>query len=755
VAQFQTDAVATITVSVRADSLLSARTLESALVRAGSRSTRTNDRGDAILQLAAGAHVIVVTKLGFRPDTIAITVRASIDTTVIAVLAEEPMTVDAMIVSSTRSERRVEDTPLRVETIDDEELAEKVAMAPGDIGMLLNETGGLRVQATNPSLGGANVRIQGLRGRYSLMLADGLPLYGGQTGGLGLLQIPPIDLGRVEIIKGTASALYGSSALGGVIDLISRRPSDDMERTLLVNQTSRNGSDAAFFFSGPAFGNTGATLLASANRQQRTDIDGDGWTDLPGYSRAVVRPRLFFDNHEGRTAFVTAGFTAEEREGGTLTGRVTPSGTAYEESLQTRRADIGALARWVDVGDGKLFGITALHDGIFTVRGSGVEQRHDHMLGTVAENDRHRTWFGEAALALPRGPLTYVIGAAFQQETYTSDQVARFDYTFNIPSAFAQIDIDAARWLSLSTSVRADQHSEYGTFVNPRVSLLFRAPAQPFLAGWTARVSGGTGAFAPTPLVEETEVTGLTPLRPLASLVAERATSGSLDIGGPVAAAFGEMEVQATLFGSRVTRPLQIVSTGETTNSVIAPLTLINATGPTRTWGTELLARVVRHLGDDEESPAIRMTASYTMLNATECEAVDPSVLQLLASPCARRDVALSPRHSVGVVTTIEQEGKSRLGLELYYTGQQRLEDNPFRSESKPYLIVGLMGEYAVDTRAGTARVFLNFENLTNVRQSNFDPLLLPARGMGGRWTTDAWTDLAGFTVNGGVRFIW
>lgn len=712
-------------------------------------------RGDALLPLTAGAHVIIVTKLGFRPDTVSLVVRGGIDATVVAVLVKEPLTVDAIIISSTRGERRVEDTPLRVETIDEEEMAEKVAMAPGDIGMMLNETGGLRVQATNPSLGGANVRIQGLRGRYTLMLADGLPLYGGQTGGLGLLQIPPIDLGRVEIIKGTASALYGSSALGGVIDLISRRPTDVVERSFLVNQTSRNGSDAAFFFSGPLRGNTGATLLASANHQQRTDVDGDGWTDIPGYTRAVLRPRLFFDNHEGRTAFVTAGVTAEEREGGTLAGRVTPGGTAYAESLRTRRADIGVLSRWVDHGDGTLFGLSALHDGILTVRGSGVEQRHEHLFGLVPENDRHRTWFSEAALALPRGAVTYVVGAAFQQESYKAEQVPVFNYTFNIPSVFAQVDVDATHWLSLSTSVRTDQHSEYGTFVNPRVSVLFRSPVPETFSGWTLRLSGGTGAFAPTPLVEETEVTGLTPLRLLSALVAERATSGSIDIGGPVAMRFGAVELNATLFGSNVKRPLQITSIGETTNTVIAPLTLINATGPTRTWGTELLARIVHHLGDDDESPAIRMTASYTMLQATECETYDPSVLQLRVSPCPRQAVALSPRHSAGVVTTIEQEGKSRLGLELYYTGQQQLEHNPYRSTSTPYLIVGLMGEYAIATRAGTARVFLNFENLTNVKQSNYDPLLLPGRGMGGRWTTDAWTDLAGFTMNGGVRFVW
>src|SRR5206468_6748000 len=104
--------------------------------------------------------------------------------------------------------------------------------------MLLNETSGLRVQVTSPSLGAANVRIQGLRGRYTQILADGLPLYGGQTGAIGLLQIPPLDLGQVEVLKGVASALYGSSALGGVINLVSRRP-ETVEREFLLNQTSR------------------------------------------------------------------------------------------------------------------------------------------------------------------------------------------------------------------------------------------------------------------------------------------------------------------------------------------------------------------------------------------------------------------------------------------------------------------------------------------------------------------------------------
>jgi len=764
------DGTTSITVMVRADSTAAGRPVESAIVQGGSTggvsssriASRTDARGIATLELAVGANTVVATKLGHRPDSIVLVVRVGVDTTVTIVLPERAVDVGAVIISATRGERRVEDTPIRVEIIDEEEIAEKVAMSPGDIAMMLNETSGLRVQATNPSLGGANVRIQGLRGRYTLLLADGLPLYGGQSGGLGLLQIPPVDLARVEIIKGTASALYGSSALGGVIDLVSRRPGEKAERTLLVNGTSRGGADAVFFGASPLGERMGVTLLAGAHRQRQNDLDADGWTDMPGFERVVVRPRLYLDNGAGNTAFLTGGFTAEDRTGGTLDAAVTPDGSPYDESLRTRRADVGALARWTAPSDGALFGMSALHSALFTLRGSAVEQRHAHRFGRVQEDDRHRTWFGEAALAVPRGRVTYVAGAAFQHDSYRADSVRGFDYSYAIPALFGQLDVDAQSWLSLSASVRADQHSEYGLFVNPRVSLLLRAP-EGVLAGWTARASAGTGDFAPTPFVEETEVTGLTPLSSVVPLQAEHATSGSIDIGGPLSTSFGAVELNGTLFGSRVRYPLHTLSIARFSpfdgSATDLPIAIVNAPQPTRTWGTELLARLVHPFGSDEDSPALRVTGTYTFLRATECD-LDGSYFydgstNPPSGPCVRQLVALTPKHSAGIVATVEQEGKSRIGLELYYTGRQRLEENPYRSESRPYLIVGLMGERAVETRAGVARFFLNLENLTDVRQTRYDPLLLPSRGAGGRWTTDAWTDLSGFTVNGGVRFGW
>ena len=111
-------------------------------------------------------------------------------------------------------------------------------------------------------------------------------------------------------------------------------------------------------------------------------------------------------------------------------------------------------------------------------------------------------------------------------------------------------------------------------------------------------------------------------------------------------------------------------------------------------------------------------------------------------------DFALTPRHSVSLVGTWERTESGRIGLECYYTGVQRLDANPYRNESRPYIVFGAL----VERRVGRYRLFLNAENLANVRQAQWDPLLRPARGIDGRWTVDGWAPLDGRNVNGGVR---
>ncbi|WP_373397193.1 TonB-dependent receptor [Algoriphagus halophilus] len=139
--------------------------------------------------------------------------------------SEEEM--EELIVQSNRSSRVIEDVPTRVEIIAGEELSEKGNMKPGDIRMLLNESTGIQTQQTSATSYNSSIRIQGLDGKYTQLLRDGLPLYAGYSSGLSLMQIAPLDLAQVEVIKGASSTLYGGGAIAGLVNLISKSPQEE------------------------------------------------------------------------------------------------------------------------------------------------------------------------------------------------------------------------------------------------------------------------------------------------------------------------------------------------------------------------------------------------------------------------------------------------------------------------------------------------------------------------------------------------
>jgi iron complex outermembrane receptor protein len=609
---------------------------------------------------------------------------------------------ETVTVTATRTEARLDDSPTRVEVLVREEIEEKMLMTPGDIVMMLNEMGGMRVQTTSPSLGAASVRIQGMKGRYTRVLADGLPLFGQQVGGLGLLQIPPMDLGQVEVIKGVASALYGSGAMGGVVNLISRRPGDEPVREFLINQSTAGATDGVAFLSGKLSERWSASLLGGGHRQSQNDMDDDGWADLAGYGRGVVRPRVFWDNGAGGNLFLTAGATVESRDGGTLPGAVVPDGQPYVEALDTERFDAGGSGQFLVGGR-----------YVVTIRAAASSQHHDHVFGPVLERDRHGNVFGEVAVRGQAGSHTWVGGAAFEHDRYDPQDVPQFAYRFNAPGFFAQDDIAITPWLSLSVSGRLDVHNEYGTFFSPRVSALFRG------GGWISRLSAGQGFVASTPLTEETEAAGLTRLTVRGPLEAEHGFSASWDLTRVAGAA----SYTATVFASSVKDAVRVEREDR--------YELFNAAESVETVGLELLSTWRR--------APFALTGSYTFVRSRE---IDDGV---------RVDVPLTPRHSVGIVGMWENEDTGRAGVECYVTGPQRLEANPYRDRSETYVILGFLAE----RRVGPVRFFLNAENVTGVRQTTWDSLVRPSQGVDGRWTVDAWAPLDGRVFNGGARLVW
>ena len=251
-----------------------------------------------------------------------------------------------------------------------------------------------------------------------------------------------------------------------------------------------------------------------------TDSPAATWTTMdgtifPAFDRVVLRPRVFLDNGRGDDAVRHGRCDGRRSQRRNATRRDAAQRSARFPSSSTAGMSMQDLS-----AAGSCREIASL-----AVRGSFMRRAQDRLFGVTAR---------------VRRPLYVVrrnIAAGHQRPSHVGGrrrtaagsirprELPQFDYRFSTPSVFMQDEIRISeRWV-FALSARADQHSEYGLLATPRVSVLSR-PAP----GWVIRLAAGTGTFAPTPFTEETEETGLSRVRPLRDLRAERARGASVDV---------------------------------------------------------------------------------------------------------------------------------------------------------------------------------------------------------------------------------
>jgi outer membrane receptor for ferrienterochelin and colicin len=618
----------------------------------------------------------------------------------------EPIEEEEVVILSTRSSRTIKDIPTRVEFIAGEELDEKANMKPGDIRMLLSESTGIQTQQTSPATANASIRIQGLDGRYTQILKDGFPLYSGFSGGLGLLQTPPLDLKQAEVIKGSSSTLYGGGAIAGLVNLISKTPKEEGEFTLHLNGTSAGGLDLHSFF-GKRGENTGITFFAARNSNQAYDPSNTGFTAIPQFERYTFNPKFFLWPGKKDKIILGLNTVFENRLGGDIRYVKGARDTAhtYFEKNQTQRSST------------QLSYTHNVHEHcFFTLKNSFNFFSRKLSVPAYQFDAKQFSSFTEAVYTQKHANTEWVYGINLftDQLTEKGEPATTRDYQQVTTGAFIQQNTIFTPYFSLETGLRGDHVKDYGLIVLPRAAALFK-----FNKRLSSRIGIGWGYKTPTIFTEETETILYKNVLPVnvKTNVPERSLGINGDLNYRTSFSGIGLSVNQLFFFTRINRPLLLKPAGSTNYQ------LENINGKIISQGTETNIKLTYG--------AFKLFIGHTFTNVN------------IYDNGVKKQNHLTPKHRLNNVLMYEVEEKWKLGLEAYYFGKQSLNDG---LTGKSYWICGFMAERLWKSFS----VYINFENFFDARQTRND--VIYTGSINNPRFRDIYAPLDGFVVNGGIK---
>lgn len=674
----------------------------------------TNELGFAELNnIPNGKQTFKINYVGFKEKTIDIIAPVNQSNTLEVLLEPSEDELEEVIISSTRTSRSIQNTPTRVETIELEEIDEKSNMRPANVSMILHESTGISVQQTSATSGNASIRIQGLDGRYTQILKDGYASFGNFASGLSILEIPPLDLAQVEIIKGSASTLYGAGAIAGVVNFISRTPREKADYNFIVNQ-SNVGQTNIGGFAMKRNAKIGYSLLMLANFQKPYDVDKDDFTELPKSKDFTIHPKLFIYPNEKTTLVLGNAFTRSDRTGGDieLIKNGSSSSHSYFENNKTLRN-----TSTVDLS------IKSAEKDMFRVKTSFNYFKRDINIPNYNFKGDNYNVYTDVSYLKNLKNQSLIFGANFVYDDFEerNQNIFAKDFTTKTGGLYFQQTWDATEKIKLESGVRTDLANYYNSlysktdfFILPRISILYK-----FNDKWSSRIGGGLGYKTPTLFTEQTETFQYQYLLPLDNVKAEKSYGGTADvnyktnIGDDFIISLNQMFFYTKISNST------ILLQNEAQYFYFS-----NSTQAVNSLGFESNAKIIF-------KEYFKLFAGYTFTNA---KAKYLPVIQ---------NIRLLPNNKLNLALLYEKERNFKLGLEGYFTDKQYLYNN-FQTPS--YWEFGFMAEKVF----GKIAVFINAENFTDTRQSKYKSVV------NGPHTNptfdDIWTHTEGRTFNAGIK---
>jgi outer membrane receptor for ferrienterochelin and colicins len=685
-----------------------------ATIKFGNKALATDTLGIAVLRDISTGIAIHVTAIGYVEKTVTITAFNEIE--VLLVASEEEL--DEVIVESTRMNRSIAKIPTRIETLT-EEIDEAAAMEPSRIAHLITHSTGIQVQTTSATSNGAVVRIQGLQGRYTKILKDGFPLYGGFSGSLDILQIPPLDLRQVEYIKGSASTLYGGGAIAGILNLLSKRGNKD-EMLLHLNHSTIGSNDLNAFMS-KKFGRFGFTNLASLQLHSSYDADEDGFTDMPEVKKFNFNPKLFYTPNDKTQIYFGGNIVSDQRKGGHVQAvkhRVDLQSFYLDEQKSTRATTQFQLQHNSSSNHRlTLKNSFSFFDRSINVNSSPVEETYF--------NGKQVSSFSELSYSSSFSSHAIVAGLSYTTENFKEAPIATSilrNEKHQTAGAFINHIWDATKFLSIESGLRTEWNqnesvyeSDNGAFyVLPRISALIK-----YSPKFTSRFGGGLGYKPLTIFNEEAEPYGFKNVQSVRFQNVASEKSYGLNADVMYQSRIGDkmlLSINQMFFFNRISNPTIFDTSGGIYRFLNNPYH-INSKG----FETQIKYTVGK----------FTLFVGYTYTDAS----FDVSGKGLL--------LPLVPKHSIKGDLLFVEESKWRIGWDYEYKSSQRLSNNRF---TRDLFSTGVV----IERTLGNFVLFFNAENITDVRQTRYEnirsaPYNTPQ-------FTEIWAPLDGRFLNFGLK---
>jgi outer membrane receptor for ferrienterochelin and colicins len=439
-------------------------------------ATISNDKGlYSLKNVSAGNYEIVASYTGYKPQRKNIIVTDTVTITLDFNLKENN-TLDEVVITGTLKPVSRMESPVPVEVYKPVFFKKNPT---ANIFEALQNVNGVRPQLNCNVCNTGDIHINGLEGPYTLVLIDGMPIVSGLSTVYGLSGIPNSLLERIEIVKGPASSLYGSEAVGGLINIITKNPKNAAAFSADAFSTSWGEVNVDLGFKAN-IGKT-ASLLTGVNYfnySNPIDNNNDNFTDLTLQDRISVFQKWNFNRKNNKLFSMAGRFFYEDRWGGQLQWEKKYRGGSevYGESIYTKRWELlGAYE--LPIAEKMLFSF------------SYTDHDQNSVYGNTPYLAKQRIGFGQLTWDKKLSSHDFLFGTALRYQYYDDNTTATVKEDINwIPSLFAQDEITITDKHKLLLGARYDYNSNHGSIFTPRLAYKWKIDDNNIL-----RINSGTG----------------------------------------------------------------------------------------------------------------------------------------------------------------------------------------------------------------------------------------------------------------------